>query len=407
MTLKKLAHSEGKTVVTSIHQPSSQLFYGFDKLLLIAKGKVSGSVIITCLSHDDHMPSQHPQVAYYGPAKSVMDYFSSVGLHCTLLYNPADYICELMRTLCFDCILTNFVLWFVVEMVSIPESRRVLIGPDPPETGSSHQNKWWHKIWPVGKCYDLYRRTRRSNTPSPTTSDHRTIPAIADGDSDPETTGEHGLREEVGKSDSVVVMMEYQEEPRGRVSPKAPLQAITENHKLSEITDEGVSSFLSTKDTELNESKKRVSFDDYSISHRPSNGFLSGGRRNTAVTAYVEEAQVVADDTSPDRKWMNPWYLQFLILCHRTFKQSAPHILSPLSLFQVCMYVCVYVCMYVCMYMNISTYFVSLCVFLYVQFTHVCMCGGICVHTQVRIMYVCTYAFVFVHPYVYMYVRMC
>ena len=39
-TLKKLAHEEGKTVITSIHQPSSQLFYSFDRLLLIAKGKV-------------------------------------------------------------------------------------------------------------------------------------------------------------------------------------------------------------------------------------------------------------------------------------------------------------------------------------------------------------------------------
>ena len=99
MTLKKLAHSEGKTVVTSIHQPSSQLFYGFDKLLLIAKGKVSGNVIITCLSHDDHMTSQCPQVAYYGPAKSVMDYFSSVGLHCTVVSNPADCARKYVQTL--------------------------------------------------------------------------------------------------------------------------------------------------------------------------------------------------------------------------------------------------------------------------------------------------------------------
>ena len=371
MSLKKLAHSEGKTVVTSIHQPSSQLFYGFDKLLLIAKGKVSSSsVIITCLSHDDHMTFRHPQVAYYGPAKSVMDYFSSVGLHCTLLYNPADYICELMRTLCFDCSLTNFVLWFVVEMVSIPESRRVLIGPDPPDTGSSHQSKWWHKIWPVGKCYDLYRRTRRSYAP-PTTSDHQTIPAIADGDSDPETTGEHVLGEEVVKSDSVVVIMEYQEEPQGRVSPKAPLPAITENHELSEINDEGVSSFLSANDPELNESKKRVSFNDSSISPRPSNGFLSGGRRDTTVTAYVEEAQVVADEN--EKKWVTSWYWQFLILFHRNFKQSRNIVLSKMVIIQVCLQSCMFelppVCVLACVHAC-----VCVCVFAFCTCIPIRMC---------------------------------
>ena len=39
-TLRKLAIEGNKTIVTSIHQPSSQLFHMFDDLLLLAKGKV-------------------------------------------------------------------------------------------------------------------------------------------------------------------------------------------------------------------------------------------------------------------------------------------------------------------------------------------------------------------------------
>ena len=39
-TLKHLAIDGNKTIVTSIHQPSSQLFNKCDDLLLMAKGKV-------------------------------------------------------------------------------------------------------------------------------------------------------------------------------------------------------------------------------------------------------------------------------------------------------------------------------------------------------------------------------
>ena len=49
-----------------------QMYYMFENVVLLAKGKV----------------------AYFGAVREAMSYFSRVGLHCDLLYNPADYMCE-------------------------------------------------------------------------------------------------------------------------------------------------------------------------------------------------------------------------------------------------------------------------------------------------------------------------
>ena len=50
----------------------TQMYYMFDNLLLLAKGKV----------------------AYFGPVKEAMTYFANLGLRCDLQYNPADYMSE-------------------------------------------------------------------------------------------------------------------------------------------------------------------------------------------------------------------------------------------------------------------------------------------------------------------------
>ena len=38
--LQQLAHDHGKTIITTIHQPSSSAFYFFDRLLLMADGNI-------------------------------------------------------------------------------------------------------------------------------------------------------------------------------------------------------------------------------------------------------------------------------------------------------------------------------------------------------------------------------
>ncbi len=71
-TLKLLA-SSGRTIVTSLHQPSSKMFQAFDRLILLAEGRVM----------------------FYGPAAKAMEYFASLGYEPKYAVNPADYILDL------------------------------------------------------------------------------------------------------------------------------------------------------------------------------------------------------------------------------------------------------------------------------------------------------------------------
>ncbi|PHU08714.1 ABC transporter G family member 14 [Capsicum chinense] len=71
-TVKRLA-SGGRTVITTIHQPSSRLYYMFDKVVLLSEG---------C-------------PIYYGPASTALEYFSSIGFSISITTNPADLLLDL------------------------------------------------------------------------------------------------------------------------------------------------------------------------------------------------------------------------------------------------------------------------------------------------------------------------
>ena len=66
--------SSGKTVITTIHQPSSDTFHLFDKLMLMCDGKI----------------------VFHGLAKESVGFFANCGMICPPLSNPADYFMEVL-----------------------------------------------------------------------------------------------------------------------------------------------------------------------------------------------------------------------------------------------------------------------------------------------------------------------
>ncbi|CAI0378408.1 unnamed protein product [Linum tenue] len=63
----------GRTIITTIHQPSSRIFHTFDKILLISDG--------------------YP--VYYGKARDSMDYFASLRFMPEIAMNPAEFMLDL------------------------------------------------------------------------------------------------------------------------------------------------------------------------------------------------------------------------------------------------------------------------------------------------------------------------
>ncbi|XP_053998042.1 protein scarlet isoform X1 [Hylaeus anthracinus] len=67
---------QGRTVLCTIHQPSSAIFDSFDRIILIADGRV----------------------AFAGRTEWAVQFFASQGYECPRNYNPADYLIAIVAT---------------------------------------------------------------------------------------------------------------------------------------------------------------------------------------------------------------------------------------------------------------------------------------------------------------------
>lgn len=75
-TLKRLANGN-RTVITTIHQPSSRLYHMFDKVILLSEGSP----------------------IYNGLGSAALDYFASIGLSTSVNVNPSDLMLDLANGL--------------------------------------------------------------------------------------------------------------------------------------------------------------------------------------------------------------------------------------------------------------------------------------------------------------------
>jgi len=98
-TLGDLARKDGRTVISTIHQPNSDIFEQFDRLLLLAKGKI----------------------IYFNEARLSVDYFSSIGFQCPDLSNPADFFMSMMSIESIENDATNETGSFMHDRARIEE----------------------------------------------------------------------------------------------------------------------------------------------------------------------------------------------------------------------------------------------------------------------------------------------
>jgi hypothetical protein len=78
--LKKVAKDDDCTILCTIHQPSSEVFFLFDKVIFMKAGRVF----------------------FQGPVSDAVTHFKSYGFTCPSNYNPSDFVMNLCQTLALE-----------------------------------------------------------------------------------------------------------------------------------------------------------------------------------------------------------------------------------------------------------------------------------------------------------------
>ncbi|XP_067048982.1 uncharacterized protein [Acropora muricata] len=301
-TLKKIAQREKKTVVTSIHQPSSQIFYMFDKVLLMCGG----------------------QVAYYGKARKVLDYFESIGLCCEPHFNPAD---------------------FILEKVSEGEKVQNMIVSKWADRQSKREKSLWN---------ETPKLENRSPSPESSEEDERTKanalkdePLKVDISSDITVENTREAKQDVEGKEGTVDNADHEDSLR-RSELDGQQFSSEANASSAPLIPHSSISHLRNSWRSLTRSISKSSHHDLSPVHTEAQ-VLSSADFSVAVVAYKHQTSqdytkidVNAHDDDDHSElyadiptsWATSFWTQFTVLMGRTFKQSKPDILSKLSLIQ-------------------------------------------------------------------------
>ncbi|RWR93781.1 ABC transporter G family member 15-like protein [Cinnamomum micranthum f. kanehirae] len=113
LMLRNMAR-DGKTVISSIHQPSSEVFSLFDDLFLISNG----------------------ETVYFGDAKLATKFFAEVGFPCPTRLNPSDHFLRCTNS-DFDCVNASLK---GSQRIRSPEGLDI-------EWSNRSQASWWMQLF--------------------------------------------------------------------------------------------------------------------------------------------------------------------------------------------------------------------------------------------------------------------
>lgn len=137
--LKGLAN-KGKTIIITIHQPSSELFNLFDKILLMAEGSV----------------------AFLGTPMQASQFFTDLGIPCPSNYNPADYFVQKLaiapnaeaecraniKTIC-DTFANSSIAKGVNDQIVIHRAESLYLHPLDVASGNGYRASWFTQFWAI------------------------------------------------------------------------------------------------------------------------------------------------------------------------------------------------------------------------------------------------------------------
>ena len=215
-----------------------------------------------------------------------------------------------------------------VEMVTEKESRKVLIGPDPPDAKSPVARKRWQTIWPMNRLWDCVQHVRKR-------TDHEPPIHVTNHLADQPPTvfvsnGQTGGGQRVAAETSLTVLLDAHV---GRENAEMALKdSICDRPYGDSLTSPSVLNGLRGR-------RELVSLEEChpvaAVMDDVKNAALSGKveRRLTSINSSVEESESAPMEGT--QRWMVPWYWQCLVLSHRAIKQSKPLILSKFNFLQV------------------------------------------------------------------------